>query len=102
MNVIPGQYRLDIEQAGFKHFTRDNIAVQVQQDTRLDAPMTLGQVTETVSVSSETPLLQSESASLGQVVEERKANELPLNGRNIFNLITISPAAGKCCMKRCK
>jgi hypothetical protein len=93
VNVIPGQYRLEIEKSGFKHYTRANVVVQVQQDTHIDAAMALGQVTETVEVSSETPLLQSETSSLGQVVEERKANELPLNGRNIFNLITISPAA---------
>ncbi len=93
VNVVPGQYKLDIEKAGFKHVTRENVAVQVQQDTHIDAAMTVGQVTETVEVTSETPLLQAETSSLGQVVEQRKANELPLNGRNIFNLITITPAA---------
>jgi len=93
VNVIPGQYRLDIEKAGFKHFTRNDVVVQVQQDTHIDATLPVGQVTETVEVTAETPLLQPETSSLGQVVEERKANELPLNGRNIFNLITISPAA---------
>src|ERR1022692_1817095 len=92
VNVIPGQYRLDVEKPGFKHFCRPNVEVQVQQDTRVDAGLTVGQVSETVEVTSETPLLQTETSSLGQVVEQRKANELPLNGRNIFNLITVSPA----------
>jgi Carboxypeptidase regulatory-like domain/TonB dependent receptor len=93
VNVIPGQYRLDIEKAGFKHFSRTSVVVQVQQDTHIDASLTVGQVSETVEVTSETPLLQAETSSLGQVVEQRKADELPLNGRNIFNLITISPGA---------
>jgi hypothetical protein len=93
VNVIPGNYRLDVEKAGFKHFTRNDVVVQVNQDSHIDATLPVGQVTETVEVTAETPLLQAETASLGQVVEERKANELPLNGRNIFNLITISPAA---------
>jgi len=93
VNVVPGQYRLDIEKAGFKHFTRNDVVVQVQQDSHIDATLPVGQVTETVEVTAETPLLQAETSSLGQVVEQRKANELPLNGRNIFNLITISPAA---------
>jgi hypothetical protein len=93
VNVIPGEYRLDIEKSGFKHFARPNVTVQVQQDTHIDAALTVGQVSETIEVTSESPLLQAETSSLGQVVEERKANELPLNGRNIFNLITISPAA---------
>ena len=93
VNVVPGEYLLEVEKSGFKHFTRENVTVQVQQDTHIDASLPVGQVTETVRVSAETPLLQAETSSLGQVVEERKANELPLNGRNIFNLITVSPAA---------
>jgi hypothetical protein len=93
VNVIPGEYRLDIEKSGFKHFARPNVTVQVQQDTHIDAALTVGQVSETIEVTSESPLLQAETSSLGQVVEERQANELPLNGRNIFNLITISAAA---------
>lgn len=93
VNIVPGQYVLDVEKTGFKHFTRENVVVQVQQDTHIDAALPVGQVTETVNVTAETPLLQAETSSLGQVIEERKANELPLNGRNIFNLITVSPAA---------
>lgn len=93
VNLFQGQYRIDIEKSGFKHFGRPGITVQVQQDTHIDAALTVGQVSETVEVNAEVPLLQTESSSLGQVVEQRKANELPLNGRNIFNLITVSPAA---------
>src|SRR5271156_5748413 len=93
VNVPPGNYRLDVEKAGFKHFTRDPVVVEVQKDSHIVATLPVGQVSETVEVTAETPLLQVESSSLGQVVETRKTNELPLNGRNIFNLITISPAA---------
>ena len=93
VNLFQGQYRVDVEKEGFKHFARPTVAVEVQQDTRIDAALVVGQVSETIEVTSETPLLQTESSSLGQVVEQRKANELPLNGRNIFNLITVSPAA---------
>lgn len=93
VNLIPGQYRIDIEKQGFKHFTRQNVVVEVNQSIRIDASLAVGQVTESVEVTSEASSLQPETSSLGQVVEQRKANELPLNGRNIFNLITISPAA---------
>ena len=93
VNVIPGVYRIDIEKSGFKHFGHTNVVVQVQQETHVDASLTVGQVSEVVEVTAETPLLQAETSSLGTVIEERKANELPLNGRNIFNLITISPGA---------
>ena len=93
VNLFPGQYRVDVEKDGFKHFVRTPIVVEVQQSTRVDAALQVGEVSQIVEVTSQTPLLQTESSSLGQVVEQRKADELPLNGRNIFNLITISPAA---------
>jgi len=93
VNLFQGQYRIEIEKQGFKRFVRQGVIVEVQQDTRVDATLTLGEVSETVEVRAEVPLLQTQSSSLGQVVEQRKANELPLNGRNIFNLITVAPAA---------
>lgn len=93
VNLFQGTYRIDIEKQGFKHFARPGVVVEVQQDSHIDAALTVGQVSEVVEVIGETPLLQTETSSLGQVVEQRKADELPLNGRNIFNLITVSPAA---------
>ncbi len=93
VNLFAGQYRIDIEKQGFKHFVRSGVVVQVQQDSHIVAALQVGEVSQVVEVTAETPLLQTESASLGQVVEQRKADELPLNGRNIFNLIIVSPAA---------
>src|SRR5689334_17587929 len=93
VNVIPGNYKIDVEKAGFKRITRTPVTVEVQQSSKIDVSLPVGQASETVEVTSETPLLQAETSSLGQVIEQRKANELPLNGRNIFNLITLSPAA---------
>ncbi len=93
VNLFAGQYRIDVEKQGFKHFTRNAITVQVQQDSHIDAALQVGEVSQVVEVTAETPLLQAETSSLGQVVEGRQAIELPLNGRNVFNLITSSPAA---------
>src|SRR4029077_20068004 len=93
VNLIPGNYRVEVEKQGFKRITQEPVVVQVQQSSKIDVALPIGKATETVEVTSETPLLQSETSSLGQVVEQRKANELPLNGRNVFNLITVSPAA---------
>src|SRR6266404_2932798 len=92
VNLIPGEYRIDVEKQGFKHFTRANVEVQVNQASKIDAVLAVGQVSETVEVTTETPLLQPETSSLGTVVDTRAANELPLNGRNIFNLTTITPS----------
>src|SRR5437764_1809733 len=92
VNLIPGNYKIDVEKPGFKRITRTPIVVEVQQSARLDVTLPVGQANETVEVTSETPLLQSETSSLGQVVEQRKANELPLNGRNIYTLAAIAPS----------
>jgi hypothetical protein len=92
VNLFPGQYRVDVEKQGFKHFTQTAITVDVQQSTRVDAALQVGEVSQVVEVTSATPLLQAETSSLGTVVDQREANELPLNGRNIFNLTTITPS----------
>ena len=93
VNVLPGNYSLTVEKAGFKHFEQNPVVVEVQQDVHIAVTLEVGATTQTVEVTAQTPLLQSTNASLGQVIGERKANEIPLNGRNIFNLITLSPAA---------
>jgi len=92
VNLIPGQYKVDASKEGFKHFTREPVVVQVQQMSDIEIAMQVGQVSENVTVTAETPLMQTGTSSLGQVVEQRKANELPLNGRNIYSLTAISPS----------
>ena len=92
VNLIPGKYRIDVEKTGFKHTSNTDVIVEVAQTARIDIALQLGAQTETVEVSAATPLLQPETSSLGQVIEQRKANELPLNGRNVFNLVTLAPS----------
>ena len=91
VNLVPGRYRVDVEKTGFKHLTRDEIEVQVQATVRVDAGMQIGDVGQTVEVTAEAPLLQTETASLGTVVEQRKLSEMPLNGRNPINLVALVP-----------
>src|ERR1700735_356987 len=93
VNLNPGEYRLDVEKAGFKHVKREALVVQWQQAVRIDVAMEVGAVSQTVEVTAETPLLTPTSTSLGQVIDQRETNEIPLNGRNVFALITLSPAA---------
>jgi hypothetical protein len=92
VNLDPGQYRLAIEKTGFKRVNRENIIIQVQQTARVDIQLAVGQATETITVNTDVPLLQAETSSLGQVVEERNADELPLNGRNVFSLVEVAPS----------
>src|SRR5260370_25994491 len=79
VNLPPGRYRIDAEKTGFKRTTQPEVVVQVQQTANIDLTLQVGDVTQTVEVTSETPLLQSDSASLGQIIDERKTTKIPLN-----------------------
>jgi Carboxypeptidase regulatory-like domain len=92
VNLSPGRYTIFVEKTGFKSVSREDVVVLVQQVTRVDVALAVGQVSETVTVTGGTPLLQPETSSMGQVVEQRSANELPLNGRNVFNLVQLAPS----------
>ena len=91
VNLIPGTYHIDVEQTGFKRYSRDGIGVAVEASVRIDVAMQLGDISQQVEVTSAAPLLQTENASLSQVVGARSVEELPLNGRNVLNLAAISP-----------
>ena len=90
INLVPGNYKVDVALTGFKRFTRLNVVVQVQGSTRVDAALQVGDVSQTVEVSSAPPLLETQQATVGQVVAGRAVTELPLNGRNVFNLLELS------------
>lgn len=92
VSLQPGSYKVAIEKPGFKHLSSDQLDVTVAQTTRFDAAMQLGDVGQTVEVSAQAAMLQTESASVGQVVEGRAVVEMPLNGRNVMNLIQLAPA----------
>jgi hypothetical protein len=90
-NLYPGDYRLEIQQSGFKLLRREPVSVTVDAVVRIDATLEVGGVTESIEVTGETPLIQSQTSSLGQVIEDRHVLEMPLNGRNVFNLVALAP-----------
>lgn len=92
VNVLPGQYSVEVSKQGFKRVLRSPVGVETQSTAKIDLELTIGDVTQTVEVTAQTPLLQPESSSLGQVVDQRKTNELPLNGRNPLNLVALVPS----------
>ena len=90
VNLVPGQYKIEVEKIGFRRFARDPITVEVQSTVRIDVGMQVGDVNQLIEVTAETSLLQTENASLGQVVESRKVLESPLNGRNIYEVLELT------------
>lgn len=89
--LVPGPYRLRIEAPGFKTINRGDIELQVQQTARLDFTMEVGQVTETIEVAGSAQMMATENATVGTVIENRRIVELPLNGRNFLQLVSLSP-----------
>jgi hypothetical protein len=87
----PAVYRVDFEINGFKHTTRDSVTVQVEAIVRIDAALEVGNVSDTIEVTAETPLLQTDSSTVSSVVEAKTVQEMPLNGRNVMNLIALVP-----------
>ena len=92
VNVTPGQYSVSVEKPGFKRIVRSPVRVETESTAKIDLSLQVGELTQTVEVTAQTPLLQPESSSLGQVVDTRKTDELPLNGRNPLNLTALVPS----------
>ncbi len=90
-SLLPGVYRVRAEITGFQAAVRSGVQLQVQQTARIDFQMQVGQVNEVVSVSGAAPLLATENATTGTVIENRRIVELPLNGRNYLQLVRLSP-----------
>lgn len=88
--LLPGQYRVTAEAAGFKQVRREQITLAVDQIGRIDFEMEVGTVQESVTVEASAVLLDSATSTVGAVVENRKITELPLNGRNPLDLLALS------------
>ena len=89
----PGEYVITVAHTGFKRASRAAVVLQIAQTTRLDIPLEVGAVTEEVQVVAETPLVRSTSSELGQVIDYKQIQSLPLNGRLFQQLITLTPGA---------
>ncbi len=90
-NLIPGSYRVVAQLEGFKRVERGPLELRVGDILNIDLQLELGAVSESVTVTAEAPLLESTSASLGQVADNRRIQELPLPGSNPAYLTQLTP-----------
>jgi hypothetical protein len=90
-NLVPGVYDVTMDVASFKKIERKGLVLQVGQNARIDAVFELGSVTEVVEITAQAPLIESQNASLGAVVDTQKILALPLNGRNFVQLALLVP-----------
>lgn len=93
LNQLPGTYVLSVEFDGFKRHTRSGLTLRVGDIVDLNVKLELGAVTDSVSVTAEAPILETGTASLGQVVDNRMISEMPLAGRGVNYLMQLSPGA---------
>src|SRR2546423_5474246 len=92
-NLPIGSYRLEASLAGFRSFVQTGIVLQVNGSPVINPVLEIGQVTEQVEVQANASLVETRSTAVGQVMENQRVMELPLNGRQVTDLITLSGAA---------
>lgn len=89
--IPPGTYSLTVESPGFKKFVQPRFTLEVAQVAAIEVSLEIGSTTETVEVRGESPLLEGSSSTLGEVVNSLTTESLPLNGRNIMQLVALTP-----------
>ena len=92
-NLPVGPYKLEAALGGFRTFVQTGIVLQVNTSPVVNPVLEVGQVTEQVEVQADAALVETRSSSVGLVMEQQRIRELPLNGRNLGDLITLSGAA---------
>lgn len=86
----PASYNITVSRTGFQTQTKTGIQLRVQDRLEINFTLAVGTAVAEVTVSATQPLLETETSSLGQVVEEKAVNDLPLNGRNFIQLATLT------------
>lgn len=90
-SLMPGPYSIAVAAQGYRPMIRSGIELQVEQTLRVDFTLHIGSVNQTVTVSGESPLLETETSSVGQVVSGRNVVDLPLLGRDAYALGELVP-----------
>lgn len=86
-----GQYTVHAEKAGFRSQTVTELRLETQQKARVDFILTVGNVTESVEVVASGAVLETENSTVGQVIDNKRIADLPLNGRNLIHLAAMVP-----------
>nr|MBA3240623.1 carboxypeptidase regulatory-like domain-containing protein [Acidobacteriota bacterium] len=92
--LVPGTYRVEVEGQGFSKLVQDNVVVNVLQRTTINPELRVGAVTEVVNVTAENaPLVETTKTDVGGVVDQRRLENLPVNGRSFASLAILIPGA---------
>jgi hypothetical protein len=91
--LLPGEYTISVVTPSFRKEVRNNLTLQIGQVLETDFNLSVGTTTETVTVSTAAPIIQTQSAAVGAVVDQQKIEEIPLNGRQYYSLGMLVPGA---------
>jgi hypothetical protein len=94
-NLPVGPYTLIAEKAGFRRVLQEGIRVEMNQNARVDFTLSVGQVSESISVTADAIGVDTRSSTVGEVVDRVRVQELPLNGRNAMELARIVPGVAR-------
>lgn len=91
LQIPPGPYRLTAEAKGFKKYSRSGLTLEVAMAAEINLQLEVGSQAEVIEVKADTPLLETASSTLGEVVNSMTTENLPLNGRNVLQLVALTP-----------
>ncbi|MBY0506939.1 MAG: TonB-dependent receptor [Bryobacteraceae bacterium] len=89
--LSPGAYTVGVSATGFKSFEQTGIQLAVQQQARVDVALQVGGLSESVSVRGDAAVVEATTSSIGKVVDNKRIIELPLNTRNVYSLVNLTP-----------
>ncbi|MFN9457408.1 MAG: carboxypeptidase regulatory-like domain-containing protein, partial [Acidobacteriota bacterium] len=87
----PGSYEVNVSAPGFKAFTQTGIVLRVQQQGRVDVVLQVGSINESIAVQGDAAVVEATTSSIGKVVDNKRILELPLNTRNVYSLVNLTP-----------
>jgi hypothetical protein len=93
IDVLPGHYTIKVLKPGFSSVTQQNITLSVNQTVTFDFTLNVGSTQQSVTVEASAAAIEASTAELGTVINEQAVNDLPLNGRNFTQLLTLTPGA---------
>jgi hypothetical protein len=94
VGLAPGRYAVSVEKAGFQKLVREGITVEVNQTARLTLTLSVGEVSSTVTVLEDAPVVQSQSSDISLLIDGGRIRDLPLNGKDFQKLMYLAPGSG--------
>jgi hypothetical protein len=92
-HLEPGDYRLAVEKEGFLRFVQERVRLESRAQVRIDAPLTIGEVNEQIIVDVRTPVIETETGRISDVVEYRTLRDVTMNGRGVSSWYRLTPGA---------